>query len=149
MHESWLYNPAAKYKIIYSLLIILPLNPEALPSFRFSVFYYSLTNSDMKKRGTRNGSSRENDSMMRVLQGMIERQQKQMESFFKDYWLHPWSRSQTTCQILEDYSRWSFRAWRKPWMQSSGWWHERSSEGIPGLWREPDGSNQDSVEGCG
>jgi len=33
----------------------------------------------MKRQGTRNGSSKENDSMMRVLQGMMESQQMQME----------------------------------------------------------------------
>jgi len=37
MHESWLYNPTAKYKVIYSLLIILPMIPEFLLSFQFSV----------------------------------------------------------------------------------------------------------------
>ena len=33
----------------------------------------------MERRGTRNGPSRENDSMVRVLQGIMESQQKQTE----------------------------------------------------------------------
>jgi len=37
MHESLLYNPSAKYNVIYSLLISLALIPEFLPSFHFSI----------------------------------------------------------------------------------------------------------------
>ena len=70
-------------KVCYSLLIILLLNPEALPSFHFLAFRYLYTNSDMKRRenydrsgSSQGGSSRENVELIGILKIMIENQQK-------------------------------------------------------------------------
>jgi len=43
----------------------------------------------MEMRGTRNGPSGENDSMMRVVQGMMQSQQQHAELLCQGLWLHP------------------------------------------------------------
>ena len=55
------------------LFLIYFLNPETLLSFTFELLpIIPSTNSDMKRRGMRNGSSGENDGMMRVFQGIMQ-----------------------------------------------------------------------------
>ena len=52
-----------KYKVIYSFLIILLLNPETLQSFHFSVFHSLWTDSDMERHENHNGpGTSRNDS---------------------------------------------------------------------------------------
>ena len=125
-----------KYKVIHSLLIILPLNSEVLPSFHTSVFHYSWTNSDMKRWENHNGFG-----FLRV--ALIEEvliwddfckiwwktNRNRWRSRTKDYWLHSENRSQATCQILGNYSRQSFRAWRSPGCIAVAGRHDGSSEG--------------------
>ena len=68
-----------KYEVIYSFLIILPLNPETLPSLYFLVFHYLLDQLRYEKRGNRNGPdtfwegpSGENVDLMRFAQNMMD-----------------------------------------------------------------------------
>ena len=86
IQESWLYNPTTSTEL--SLFpLILSLCPETLQTFTFQLLLATpSTNSNMERRGTRNGpstsqdgSSRDNDGMMRVLQGMMQSQQQQTE----------------------------------------------------------------------
>jgi len=108
-----------KCRVISLFLLIHFVNQETLQSFTFQLFLVSpSTNLDMERQGTRNdlgtsqdGSSRDKDSLMRVLQGMMQSQQQQTELHVKDCWLHhPESRGQAMCQISGDYSRQSFQA---------------------------------------
>ena len=74
----------------------------------------------MKRRGTHNGSSRDNDSMMRVLQGMMESQQMQMELMRQGLLVVP--REQKPGDV-SDFSRLqsaTFSGMEKSWIQSSG-----------------------------
>ena len=68
-----------KYEVIYSFLIILPLNPETLPSLYFSVSRYLLDQLRYEKRGNLNfppfflhGPCGENADLMRFVQNMMD-----------------------------------------------------------------------------
>ena len=154
MYESWLYNPTTSTKLS-SLLIILPLNSEVLPSFHTSVSRYSWTNSDMKRRGNHNGSGLLRVALMEEVliwdnfcKIWWKTNKNGRRSRTKDYWLHSGNRSQATCQISENYSGQSFRAWRSPGCIAMAGKHYKSSKGNSGPWREPSGSDQDLVKRC-
>jgi len=70
-----------KYKVIYSFLIIFPLNPETIPSFHFPVSRLSLDQLRLERWKNRNdpdssrdGPIRENTGLMRFLHNMMENQ---------------------------------------------------------------------------
>jgi len=76
-----------KCRVIYPFFLIHFLNPETFNPLPSSFFLLPTSiNSNMERRGTRNGagtsqdgSNRDNDDMIRILQGMMQSRQQQTE----------------------------------------------------------------------
>jgi len=145
-----------KYKVIHSLLIILPWILKFSHPFilQFLVIL----------RPTRTWKGREIITVLVLLRVALMEEvlisddfckiwwktnKDRRRSRTKDYWLHSRNRSQATCQISGNYSQQSFRAWRSPECIAMAGKHDRSSEGNSNPWREPSENDQDSVERYG